>query len=139
MYTPDFKWSKWIKVSVVKHFDAMATANGVHFYIAGTGNDNAEYDRFIEFRLDGPIITQLSKGYFRLMVGVNILYSTDIETNYLDDVVLAGLIQEAFSEICVYKYGDGDAYLGRMLPSEITTNNFGVVKDTKRLSVIKDK
>lgn len=132
MLVPNPKWARWIKTSIVKHFDAVATANGVHFYLDDTHNDTATYDRFIELRVDGPIVTQFSKGYFRLTAGVNVLYSTDVETNYLDDAILSGLILESFSEICVYKYNDGDAYLGRMLPNdEIVINNFGIIKDTK--------
>jgi len=132
MFTVNPNWNKWILISVIKHFQVLATTNDWHFPIPGTISTNSIHDRFFELKLDGPKVTQLSRDYFRLLFGVNILYSTDIETNYQDDVIMSGLIAEAFSEICVYKWGDGDEYLGRFTPIKDTVvNNFGIVKDTR--------
>jgi hypothetical protein len=104
----------------------MADANDIHFHIQGVHRETSIHDRYIEFHLDGPVITQPSRGQFHLEFGVTLLYSTDIESNYQDDVILAGLILESLSEICVY---NGATYIGRLLPVEgrSIVNNFGFI------------
>lgn len=125
MIVPNPQWLKKITIGVAQHFKAFANFNGYHFYLHGSYNDNKEYDRIIELRIDGPIINQLSIDYFRLTFGIVVLFSTKIETNVYDNITIAGLISESFSEICVTD-------LGRLLPKgDLIINDFGIVKGTR--------
>jgi hypothetical protein len=127
MIVPNPNWYRWVLVAATKHFKAVADANGIYFHIQGTHRDTSSKDRYIEFHLDGPVITQLSRGQFHFEFGVTLLYSTDVTSNYQDDVILAGLLLESLSEICVLD--NDDNYIGRLLPVEgrSVTNNFGFI------------
>lgn len=108
----------------------MADENDIYFHMPMIPSFTAEQNEFIELRVDGPICTQLSRNYFRLLVGVNVLFSSDNETNYQSSSIFAGLIASYFSEICLLD--DDDIVVGRLLPNnDIVINDFGIVKNTK--------
>ena len=58
MYTPNKNWQLWIFRSTVKYFKAVANNNDIAFHIRGTDRSTSEEEEFIEFGMDGPLITQ---------------------------------------------------------------------------------
>ena len=144
MDAPNKHWARWILASATKHFQTMASTNGIAFHIRGLLRKTASEDEFVEFYMEGPFIVQLSANYFRLTVGINVLYSVDITTDYHADMELVGKILESFTQICVYKYGDGvdddDTYLGRLAPvqgitDKINVNTFGVKESNVKVKM----
>lgn len=128
MFTVNHLWYKWILRSITKHFKDMADNTGIYFHIGD--NFTAGQNAFIELKVDGPIISQLSRNYFRLLVGVRVFFSTDDNDNYQASAILSGLIASYFSEICLLN--DEDEVIGRLLPNEeMRVNDFGIVRDTK--------
>ena len=135
-------WSRWIFASASKHFADLA--NGVKFYIEGQPRDTKQTDQEIyEFRQDGPHYTEATRHQWNAYVEINIL----IQAAKLDDDFhrmrrLAGVIEAAFTDIPVYKYGDtlddDDSYLGclklrqdKRAGERIQTSHFGQIeKDT---------
>lgn len=118
------KWPKWILISSMRHFKDVADANNIHFHIGGSPRFTAPHNRFVEFRMDGPITTQVSHNNFKLLVGISILYSTDVQSDYQDECKIAGLFAAAFTDICVFRYGDTDDFLGTLTLRQ--TNSDGV-------------
>ncbi len=104
-------WPRWIYASASKIFQAMADAYPVHLFLEGTKRRTDTQSNFIEFRMQGPRITEISNNFFRLDVEINILYSVTIGTDFHLPYKLAGKIVETMGDICVYKWNDGDAFL----------------------------
>jgi hypothetical protein len=127
MITPDKDWVKYIYRSIAHHFQDIATANSLTLFLKDTQSNKSVEDEFLELIVDGPIINQRSKGEFKIEVGVNIRFSIDISTNFQRDREIIGLLVEAFDIICIKEYGDGEALIGRMLPSEVNVVNFGQI------------
>lgn len=137
-------WPRWIFASVSKHFDA--EKNGLKLFIEGQHRDTREDKDFLEFRLDGPYITEVSHNYFRLYIEVNVLVqSTKDQTSYHRIHENVGIAAAAFwNGIKVFKYGDGvgddDSYLGclRLVTDargkeRIQISHFGQIEPKTRL------
>ncbi len=107
-------WIRWIYASASKIFKTMADAYPVHMFLEGTKRYTDTHSNFLEFRMSGPRITEISNGYYRLDLEINILYSIAIGTDFHLPYKIAGKIVETMSDICVYEYNDGDAYLGTL-------------------------
>ena len=105
-------WPRWIYASASKVFQTMADAYPIYFFLEGTKRRTDTKSNFIEFRMQGPRVTEISNGYYRLDVEINILYSIAISSDFHLPYKIAGKIVETMSDICVYKYNDGDALLG---------------------------
>jgi hypothetical protein len=57
--------------------------------------------------MDGPDAQEISKGYWKLDVEINILWGYNQDDNFHGPEIIKGLVMEAMDEICVYRYGDG--------------------------------
>ncbi len=135
--------SRWIYASTGKYFNAIAEANSLHFFVEGTNRETAEHQKYIEFRLDGPSITELSKNYYRLDVEINILWSfNQDDEDFHETERLKGILMDAMQNICIYRFGDGpnddDSLVGTLQlrqDSKTSTrvNNFGQVRKDVRL------
>jgi len=134
MNTPNPEWVKRIFISAAKHFKLVANTNSIPFHLRGTTRDTSIHDEYIEFYMDEPHIQQISNNVFRIVVGINVIYSVDYSSNKYRPLDITGIILDAFSEICVYDSYDN--YLGRMLPldSGITVNNFGDMDDKVKIN-----
>lgn len=137
-------WARWIFASVSKHFyDRRGTTT---FYIEGQERDVPAPANLIEFRLDGPYYTQLSRKSWRLYVEVSLLVQSIKDGNDYHTIHrLTGQIAEAFTSIPVYRFGnstDDDSLqfgcltlvqeLGKR--ERVQTNNFGQIgPDTQLL------
>lgn len=138
-------WPRWVFASISKHFSDQFQAAGVPLFVEGDDRDTAQLQDFAEFRMDGPRIRELSKGYFRLYVPVNILVHSsmnDQSTHRLHTTL--GKALEAFSDsITVFKLGadpvidDGTSLVCmvqmREKLDELRVNHFGQVDTTSRI------
>lgn len=136
-------WPRWIFASVSKHFyDRRGT---IAFYIEGQERTVPAPKDLLEFRLDGPYLTEVNKDYWRLYIEVSILIQAiKDDTDYHRIHSHTGLVAQAFTTIPVYKFGDGvdddQTQLGCLelvqnlgKRERIQINNFGQIEQTTPL------
>lgn len=127
-------WARWIQISALKVFKTMADANNIHLFIEGQGRKTKNYSEWIEFRTDGPHIRELSHNYFKIDFEINILFSCHMsKTTMYGPQILAGLIEQTMQDICIYRYGNGDTFLGVLQivmdkNNSVQTNQFGKIR-----------
>lgn len=132
-------WARWIFASTSKYFQEIADAYPIHFFIESTERQTNEESKWIEFRIDGPQITELSHNYFRLDVEINILWSINLDdTDFHEPYRIAGALAEAMTDICIYKYGDDESLLGTLTLRQdannpVRCNSFGQVRPDTQL------
>ncbi len=136
-------WPRWIYASTSKHFQAIADAYPIHMYLESAERDTKNESTWLEFRMDGPQTREISKGYFRLDVEINILWSVHLNpADFHEQQRILGMLVEAMTDICIYKYGDGvddddsllDTLMLRQDPNNpIRGNNFGQVRPDTQL------
>lgn len=138
-------WARWIKASVSKHFvDAIDGEYPV--FIENQHRDTSEFPEFLELRVDGPRLREVSKDCWKLRVEINVLCQAVMnETDYhvIEDMV--GLSQSALvAQIPVHQYGnrsgDDNAFLGCLVllqASEsrdyLEANRFGQIDTRTKL------
>ncbi len=136
-------WPRWIFASTTKYFEEIAVANDLHFFIEGTHRFTPEHQEYLEFRMDGPSVTEVSKNYFLIDVEINILWSFNQDnTSFHRASEITGILMEAMEDICVYRYGDGEHDNQKLLgtltlrqdkKTPIRVNNFGQVRTDVKL------
>jgi len=102
---------RWIFASVSKHFDTnVRVAKSLSMYIEGQHRETRNTEDFFELRLDGPVLTELSRNYWRIYFEVNVLIQAAMnESDFHKIHRYAGYVASAFTMISVYKYGDDDS------------------------------
>jgi hypothetical protein len=133
-------WNRWVYASVTKHFSEVADGLDLYTYIAGRSDDSGETNEFLEIRVSGLNTTEISKNNFRNDVGIEVVYSVHItpEDAYRAEKV-AGAVENAFTDICIYKYGkdsyDDDSLLGtlRIQRQPTESNSLGQVSTDNRI------
>lgn len=104
--TINTNWARWIFASVSKHFDDRKGA--LPLYIEGQHRDTKDIKDFMELRMDGPFITELSRNYFRLFIEINVLVQSALDdTNYHRIHGNVGLVASIFTAIEIFKFGTG--------------------------------
>ena len=99
-------WPRWIFASVSKHF--YDRRQGLDFFIEGQHRATRGEKDFLELRMDGPQITEISKNCYTLYGEVNILITSIMDnTNYHRIHTHAGIVAAAFTMIPLIKYGTG--------------------------------
>jgi len=106
-------WARWIFASVAYVLKECATNANLAVLVEHLDERSAAFmdatDR-VEIRITGPFSQELSKGYFRLYVDVNVLLESRYDgaiKNANDILVNAGLFQNAMdSPIPVWNYGN---------------------------------
>ncbi len=132
-------WPRWIYASTSKYFQAVADAYPVHMFLESVERDTKNESKWIEFRMDGPQTREISKGYFRLDVEINILWSVHLDSaDFHDQQRILGMLIEAMTDICIYRYGDDGSLLGTLILQQdpnnpIRGNNFGQVRPDTQL------
>jgi len=136
-------WQRWIYASVSKYFKTVADAYPIVMHVEGAERTSSEESKWMEFRMDGPSVTELSHNCFRLNVEINILWAVHMSSrNFHEEQRLSGALVEAMTDICIYKYGDGvdddDSLLGTLVLIQdknhpIRVNNFGQVRADSHL------
>lgn len=111
-------WERWIFASISKHFDDRR--QGVELFIEGQKQKVPSPPDLFELRVDGPDFTQVSALDWEIHIEVGVLVNaTNDQKDYHRIHKLCGIITEAFTDIPVYRYGDGvdddDSFLGCLL------------------------
>lgn len=100
-------WPRWILASFSKWFDDHR--EGIEMYVEGDDPNTAALSDYFEFRTNGPMMEEFSKGFWRLDVVVNLLVVSkrnDRSTHTLPTNL--GILSAAFeTNIPVYKFGNG--------------------------------
>jgi len=114
MSTTNPHWPRWIFASAADYFKQAADGIELPILIEGIDEREAETIRandHVEFRLNGPAVTELSRSYFRLDVDVNLLLTSMMggqTRNAYDIVRQAGVfLQAAAGPIPVFRWGEG--------------------------------
>lgn len=139
-------WPRWAFASFSKHFATQfAVAPAIHLFVEGDDRDTAELKDFAEFRMDGPRIRKLSKGYYRLWVPVNILVQSTMDSEDTHRILrtIGRAVDSFHPTISIYKYGtdpvidDSTLLICMKLmdnkTDELRVNHFGQVDTTTRL------
>lgn len=98
-------WPRWFFASLSKHF--YARRNNIPMFIEGQYRQQDEETKLLELRIDGPNFTEISKGFFRCFVEVNILVQASQRDEDFHTIhELVGIAAAAFTGgIQVFKYG----------------------------------
>ena len=104
-------WARWIFHSVADYLKEIATDEDLPVLIEHFDDRTAAFEQAtdkVEIRITGPFDQELSKGYHRIYVDVNVLLTSryDGKKNAATILKYAGLFQEAMSEpIPVWNFG----------------------------------
>ena len=143
-------WPRWIHASVLKHFSTIVNVDickpATNFFAEGFERDTVGLRDWIECRVDGPYINEITHGSWMIDVEVNLLIcvATDQNVGAYRPQELTGLGASFFIPcIHVMKYGDccddnpaeelGCLHLKPKSDREkLAINNFGKVRvDTR--------
>lgn len=132
-------WARWCHASVATILKAEATAISVPVLIEGIDERSAAFmespDR-IEVRVNGPFTQELSAGYHRLLLGVNVLVSTQMGPStkraYRLNEILGRFHSLMDGALAVYRFGtgpddDSESLLGCLTPRPGKNNNIRVI------------
>jgi hypothetical protein len=140
-------WARWVFASVADVLKTVAMSNQLPVLVDHLDERSSAFmqssDR-AEIRITGPFTQELSKGYHRLLVDVNVLLTRRYdgpEKNQYNILKFAGLFHGALSmPIPVWNYGpeDGDykdspLFIGCLLPNGEKVSNFGQTNETDKL------
>ena len=97
---------RWIISSVSQHFEGRR--QGIFMFIEGQLRDTSDLKDFFELRVDGPYYTELSKGFWRVYIEINVLIqSAQDKEDRFRIYKTAGVVAAAFEQvISIFKYGD---------------------------------
>ena len=127
---------RWLFASVSKHFDD--NKQTLPLYIEGQKRFTRSEKDFLELRMDGPILSEESKDYWRVYIEINVLVqSAEDEEDYHRIHKDVGIAIAAFTKrISVFKYGTGagddQSFVGCLMRQDgrrgrerIQVNHFG--------------
>ena len=141
----DPNWARWIFHSVADHMKQVATDADLPVLVEHFDERTAAFEQasdHAEIRITGPFDQELSKGYHRIYVDVNVLLTSRYDgakKNAATILKYAGLFHEAMSEpIPIWNYGGepGDyiatdkasqVHLGCLLPRPGNNNSIRVL------------
>jgi hypothetical protein len=100
---------RWIFASLSAHFQSGLDAATLPLFIEGQHRATRDLPNFAELRVDGPWMTELSRGYWRLFSEVNILVQVAKDDRFYHQIHdSVGIVANAFENtIGVFRYGDG--------------------------------
>jgi hypothetical protein len=99
---------RWIFASTSKHFaEHITDEHSVPMFIEAQYRNTSTLPDFCEFRLDGPRAVEHSSNYWELYCEINILVQIAVSTNFHRIHEVVGIVASGFSDIPVYKYGEG--------------------------------
>ena len=97
-------WPRWIAASINKHFDARK--GSLPLFVEGMHRETRDEKDFLELRQDGPYLTELSKGVWRVYMEVNILIQSAMDDSNMYRIYQdVGIVVQACTDIPIYKYG----------------------------------
>lgn len=99
------RWPRWFAASINKHFDARKGT--VPLFIEGQHAHKNNEPEWVELRVDGPYLTEVSHHYWHIFYEVNVLVSAtinDVDMYNEEDVI--GQVLTMFTQaIQISKYG----------------------------------
>lgn len=105
-------WARWIFASAAFYLKTIATENQLPCIVEGLDDRTKAFmdstDR-AEIRINGPYIQEISNGYFRVWVDINVLLSSRMDETKGGYALqrFAGIMQAAMSDqIAIWNYGD---------------------------------
>jgi hypothetical protein len=104
-------WILWIHASVNKWFGDVAQGAGLPFHVEGDGHEPiADRTDYVEIRCTGPVVQELSKGWFKLLVEINVfVVSRDDDKDVYKIYRNAGSMLAGFARaIPVFEFAEGD-------------------------------
>lgn len=126
---PNKNWARWTFASVSKHFDDHR--QGLELFIEGQHRNTKDLENYLELRMDGPTLREVSKGCWKLRIEINVLITSAFrEDEYHRPHQNAGIAQAAFTKIIsAFRFGNGpdddDSFLGcYQLQQSNTTRDF---------------
>lgn len=137
-------WARWVYASVADYLKAVAEDNSLPWLVDGSedrGDEFSQAQAHVEIRINGPFTEELSKGYYRLTVDVNVLLQVRYEeVNGYQRQTLIGAFQAAMQgPIPVFKFGaevgDDKSQIGCLtIPrgGAVKVHHFGQLTDPER-------
>ena len=134
---------RWIFASISKHFTTKCPS--LMLFIEGQLRPTTLSKDWIELRVDGPYLTEVSKGYWKVYSEINVLLSSYMDQkNYHRIHQDAGTVAAAFTCIEIYRYGigieDDQSLVGAMQlvrdtrgRERIQISHFGMIDPDKQL------
>lgn len=143
-------WTRWIHASVAKYLKQVAVTNQIPVLIEGIDDRDQSFmeapDR-VEIRMNGPHSQELSKGYHRLYVDINVLITSRMgneNKNVYDLDNALGIFHEAMDGvISTFRLGTGpdddQSLLVCLQPrsgknDSVRVIHFGQIEKTDRLT-----
>ena len=133
-------WNRWIHTSIARYFSTIAEANDLYLYVVGRSDERTKTNEFIELRVTGPNTTEISRNNFKIDVIIDLIYSIHLlPSDSYRAQKISGILEEAMTDICIYKYGNGDddddKILGTLILQRqpVESNCFGQVEPNTRL------
>lgn len=111
----DPNWIRWIFASMSKFFDSKK--GQLNLYIEGTDKTGRRKDQeYAEFRMNGPLATEISSHYWRLTFDINVIvYSTKDSDSHKIFKDIGQVTQMFCGAIPIYKYGTQQGDDGTLL------------------------
>ena len=113
--------ARWTTASIVDYFKTITLGLALPMFVEGLDEHSAqlmEIDR-AELQINGPLVREVSKDYWRLHVDVNILIIDHMQMrleNAYSSIAWGGKLLSAMMDpIPVFKYGTGAADTGALV------------------------
>ena len=109
----DKNLARWIFQSIAVHFQSTASGLSLPYYVEGIDemDDDIQRANHVELRITGPIIKEVSNGYFTVDVAVNLLFTRQMDSRDADVYSLIQWTGEfanvMLDPIPIYKKGTG--------------------------------
>ena len=136
-------WPRWIKASLSEHFDN--ASGSVVLFVEAMFREEQDEQELVELRVDGPYLTELSKGYWKVFCEVSLMLQTAMNDDlYREDRIVGTMTKACSAGIQVFRYGpdavDDNSSLGCFHvvsdargKERIQVNRFGQIKPSVRL------
>ncbi len=107
-------WPRWVFASFSKWFYDLR--QGVEFFVEGEDQKTESLENYFEFRMNGPVCTEISKDYWKLEAVINILIVSKQNVSSIHTIHRnVGIAAAAFTKcVPMKKYGDDSSQFGVM-------------------------
>jgi len=131
---------RWIFASITSHFATAATTAGLQAFVEGEVKQDYDADH-LEIRVNGPFLSEVSKGVWRVESGVSIFASAAMnDTNFHRIHEMVGIIAASYTDIGILRLGpvtdpvinDG-SLVGCLKCGPIKIQHFGQLSPVRQL------
>jgi len=109
---------RWVRSSIAQYFYGIASSNSITFFVDGVDEPSSAtmQTAHAELRVQGPYVKNVSKDVWKITCDINIFLSVPLQMSSTNAYAIddwGGIFMEAMENpINVYRYGDGDTFLG---------------------------